>query len=123
MAACSTFGNAFTLPLVFMMSLLPGSAFERATGYTALFLMGWSPILWSYGYSLLAAAAPPGAEDQQGPLHSFDESDIKTAQMALMAPAGKPEPESEHATLHAQLAIRRAFSAFKHRVEKVWTQL
>lgn len=53
--AC-TFGNSLTLPLVFMMSLLPAAAFDRAFGYTALFLVGWSPLLWSLGYSQLSSA-------------------------------------------------------------------
>ncbi|CAL8465949.1 g5485 [Coccomyxa elongata] len=54
-AAC-TFGNSLTLPLVFLNALLPAAAFDRAVGYTALFLTGWSPLLWSLGYSQLATA-------------------------------------------------------------------
>ena len=54
-AAC-TFGNSLTLPLVFLNALLPAAAFDRAVGYTALFLTGWSPLLWSLGYSQLASA-------------------------------------------------------------------
>lgn len=54
-AAC-TFGNSLTLPLVFLNALLPSAAFDRAVGYTALFLTGWSPLLWSLGYSQLATA-------------------------------------------------------------------
>ena len=38
-----------------MMSLLPAAAFDRAVGYTALFLVGWSPLLWSLGYSQLSS--------------------------------------------------------------------
>ena len=60
--ACCTFGNSLTLPLVFMMSLLPSGGFDRAAGYTALFLVGWSPFLWTYGYQLLGSAAHPSAE-------------------------------------------------------------
>ena len=60
--ACCTFGNSFTLPLVFMMSLFPAAAFDRATGYTALFLASWSPCLWSYGFQLLSSAAEPRSE-------------------------------------------------------------
>lgn len=42
MVACScAFGNSLTLPLVFLMSLLPGHAVDRATGYIALFMIGW----------------------------------------------------------------------------------
>ena len=56
---CCAYGNSFTLPSVFMMSLLSADAFQRATGYTALFLMTWSPMLWGYGYKILASAAGP----------------------------------------------------------------
>ena len=45
-----------------MMSLLSGAAFQRATGYTALFLMTWSPLLWGYGYKVLKSAAGPAQE-------------------------------------------------------------
>ncbi len=56
MRAACTFGNSLTLPLVFLNALLPAAAFDRAVGYTALFLTGWSPLLWSLGYSQLATA-------------------------------------------------------------------
>ena len=56
-ASACTFGNSLTLPLVFLMGLLPGPQFERAVGYTALFLAGWSPLLWSLGYAQLSAVA------------------------------------------------------------------
>ena len=65
--AC-TFGNTLTLPLIFMMSLLPAAAFDRAVGYTALFLVGWSPLLWSLGYSQLSSAGSP-EERSKLPLH------------------------------------------------------
>ena len=55
-AAACAFGNTLTLPLVFLAALLPAAACERAVGYTALFLMGWSPLLWSLGYQLLGSA-------------------------------------------------------------------
>ena len=55
-AAACAFGNTLTLPLVFLAALLPAAAYERAVGYTALFLMGWSPLLWSVGYQLLGSA-------------------------------------------------------------------
>ncbi len=55
-AAACAFGNSLTLPLVFLAALLPAGAYERAVGYTALFLMGWSPLLWSVGLQLLGSA-------------------------------------------------------------------
>ncbi|KAK3287369.1 hypothetical protein CYMTET_5116 [Cymbomonas tetramitiformis] len=47
------FGNSLTLPLVFLMEILTPMEVERAVGYIALFLVGWSPSLWTLGYNLL----------------------------------------------------------------------
>jgi predicted permease len=55
-AAACAFGNSLTLPLVFLSSLLPAAAYDRAVGYTALFLAAWSPLLWSLGYAQLSSA-------------------------------------------------------------------
>ena len=62
---CCAFGNSFTLPLVFIMTLLPAALAERAIGYCALFLLAWSPCLWSMGLSLIqgngaSEASPAG---------------------------------------------------------------
>jgi predicted permease len=57
--ACA-FGNSLTLPLVFLMALLPGAAAERATGFLALFLIGWSPSFWSIAYRALASIDTQG---------------------------------------------------------------
>lgn len=56
--SCCAFGNSLTLPLVFLLALLPGPAADRATGYLALFMMGWSPMLWSFGLQLLGRSMP-----------------------------------------------------------------
>ena len=66
-AAACAFGNTLTLPLVFLAALLPAAAYERAVGYTALFLMGWSPLLWSVGYQLLGSAGDL-ADETSAPL-------------------------------------------------------
>ena len=50
-AACA-FGNSVTLPLIFFSTLLSGAQYDLAAGYTALFLIAWSPALWSLGYSM-----------------------------------------------------------------------
>lgn len=47
-AACA-FGNSFTLPAVFFLSLLPGALAGQAIAYAGLFLLAWSPCLWSFG--------------------------------------------------------------------------
>ena len=57
--SCCAFGNSLTLPLVFLLALLPSAAADRATGYLALFMMGWSPMLWSFGLQLLGRSMPP----------------------------------------------------------------
>ncbi|CAD7699034.1 unnamed protein product, partial [Ostreobium quekettii] len=51
-AACG-FGDSFTLPLVFMLALLPAALADSATAYVALFLLGWSPCFWSIGFAML----------------------------------------------------------------------
>lgn len=59
-AACCTFGNSMTLPLVFLGSLLPPPVAARAVGYLALYQMAWSPLLWALGPRMLrpSGAAP-----------------------------------------------------------------
>ena len=49
------------------MSLLPAAAFDRAVGYTALFLVGWSPLLWSLGYSQLSSLELSSGEPSRHP--------------------------------------------------------
>ena len=58
--ACCAFGNTFTLPIVFLIEVLGAALGDRVAGYVALYLIGWSPALWTVGYSLITGAA--GAE-------------------------------------------------------------
>lgn len=51
-AACS-FQNSFTLPAVFLLSLLPAAIADRAVAYLGLYLLAWSPCLWSFGLYLI----------------------------------------------------------------------
>eukprot|EP00890_Picochlorum_soloecismus_P000275 jgi/Picsp_1/1248/NSC_04729-R1_auxin efflux carrier family len=72
-AAACAFQNSFTLPAVFLLSLLPGVLADRAVAYLGLFLLAWSPILWSFGlYSIqkgyeddLKESSPSMGEDGQ----------------------------------------------------------
>ena len=68
--AASGFGNSITLPLIFFSTLLPGAQYDRAAGYTAMFLIGWSPALWSLGYKMFVASEDDasGAEAPSSPL-------------------------------------------------------
>ena len=52
--ACCAFGNTFTLPLVFLVEVLGAVHGDKVAGFIALYLIGWSPALWTIGYSLLA---------------------------------------------------------------------
>ncbi|GMH35255.1 hypothetical protein BSKO_03123 [Bryopsis sp. KO-2023] len=51
-ASCM-FGNSLTLPLIFLLTLLPPAMAGPAPAYVAMFLIGWSPLFWSWGFSIL----------------------------------------------------------------------
>jgi len=55
--ACCAFGNTFTLPIVFLVEVLGAAFGDRVAGYVALYLIGWSPALWTAGYVLITGAA------------------------------------------------------------------
>ena len=59
--ACCAFGNTFTLPIVFLVEVLGAAFGDRVAGYVALYLIGWSPALWTVGYALVTGAAGAGA--------------------------------------------------------------
>ena len=61
--ACSAFGNSLTLPIIFLATLLPKDAMSSASAYLALFLLGWTPWLWTLGFSILSG---PQRDDQSG---------------------------------------------------------
>ena len=58
--ACAAFGNTFTLPLLFVVEVLGASFGDRVAGYIALYLIGWSPALWTVGYLYLSGASGGG---------------------------------------------------------------
>lgn len=53
-AACA-FGNTVTLPLVILSGILPSNDANTAAGFVALFMVGWSPLIWSYGYQMFTS--------------------------------------------------------------------
>ncbi|KAL4855619.1 hypothetical protein ACK3TF_003943 [Chlorella vulgaris] len=63
--AAAAFGNSFTLPAVFLTTLLPKALADRALGYAALFLLAWSPCLWSIGLALVRGKQGPKAQQGQ----------------------------------------------------------
>jgi len=54
---CATFGNAGILPLVFVNALFRShpdpTLLPKAISYVSFFQMGWSPLFWGWGYSVL----------------------------------------------------------------------
>lgn len=59
-------------------------------------------------------------DHRQGPLRSFDEGDLSTAQMALSTNPDSSEPQaSEESASHSKLAFRRKLSDLKRVVQKV----
>ena len=64
--AASAFGNTFTLPLVFLVEVLGASYGDRIAGYIALYLIGWSPALWTFGYLLLTGGGEKMADGVEG---------------------------------------------------------
>jgi len=60
-AALSSFGNSGVLPLIFADCLFRHhpALHARANALVAMFLLGWSPLFWTLGFSLLSARASP----------------------------------------------------------------
>lgn len=68
-AALSSFGNSGVLPLVFANCLFRAQPelLARANSLVAMFLLGWSPLFWTLGFSLLAGTRD--GDDEEGPEH------------------------------------------------------
>lgn len=60
LAACA-FGNTFTLPLVFLTEVLGAANADVIAGYIALYLVGWTPLLWTVGFLIIAGPATSDA--------------------------------------------------------------
>ncbi|EFJ24727.1 hypothetical protein SELMODRAFT_414734 [Selaginella moellendorffii] len=50
------FGNTLSLPLVFIRGILSPRDASLASGYLALFIVGWSPFLWTVAYQILSSS-------------------------------------------------------------------
>ena len=91
--SCCAFGNSLTLPLVFLLALLPAAAADRATGYLALFMMGWSPMLWTFGLQLLGGSSPPTQPGGPADLClTFPDESCKEPMAQLVCPPLTPTP-------------------------------
>ncbi|CAM9880173.1 unnamed protein product [Chrysoparadoxa australica] len=62
---CSAFANSGPLPLLFVDSIFLSHAdptlLPSAVAYISFYLLGWSPMFWTAGYSILANKAPPAS--------------------------------------------------------------
>lgn len=70
---------------------------------------------WLHSYDFKGS----GNADQQGPLQSFDATDLDTAEMALLTNPDVQEPKSEGAALLSRLALQRRLTATKRWLTKV----
>jgi predicted permease len=61
---CAAFANSGVLPLVFCAALFQGhpdpTMLSRSMAYVSFFLMGWSPIFWTRGFSELVGKEKSG---------------------------------------------------------------
>lgn len=61
---CSAFGNSAALPLLFASALFASTpAFPSLVSGLSFFLLGWTGLFWSLGYSLLTTAAEDAEAD------------------------------------------------------------
>lgn len=69
-AACA-FGNTVTLPLVILSGILSSNDASTASGFVALFTVGWSPFLWSYGFQMFSSTGGKSSHLNGGKSRSF----------------------------------------------------
>jgi predicted permease len=86
-AACS-FGNTFTLPLVFLTEVLGRARADETAGYIALYLIGWTPVLWTVGFLLIAGPVAVAGLSKDGEKKDAMRDAFLTAK-ATMARIGK----------------------------------
>lgn len=60
---CTTFGNSAALPLLFASALFQGADLANMVSGISFFLIGWTGLFWSIGYSILAGM-PNGDETE-----------------------------------------------------------
>ena len=89
-AAGAAFGNSFTLPAVFLTTLLPAPLASRALGYAALFLLAWSPCLWSIGMALIGGT-PAQQRQQQRAASRAAAAAQELQQLQEQQPSGQQE--------------------------------
>lgn len=67
---CASFGNSGVLPLLLTDALFRQHAdptvLPRAASYISFYLLGWSPIFWTVGSSIITGAGPGAAPGRAG---------------------------------------------------------
>eukprot|EP00887_Chlorella_sp_A99_P007237 scaffold2.g7237.t1 len=95
-ALACTFGNSFTLPSVFFLTMLPPALSRPAISYAALFLLAWSPCIWSLGPAMLErGATPPPAPPPPPPPSAQQQRRQQQQQPAADAGGGDGEQAGE----------------------------
>lgn len=111
-AGCA-FGNSVTLPLLLLAAVLSPADAQRATGIAALFMAGWSPLLWSAGWRILA----PLGTDEASPADGQADVPPRAStppRPPLRMPAARAPPLSLDAARFAAQRAARALSDAGH---------
>lgn len=83
------------LPAVFFMTLLPPALADRALGYAAIFLLAWSPALWSLGYSMVTGGEGTAASKGVGPATASSQQQLPPAAPGTAARPALPPPAAQ----------------------------
>ncbi|CAN0473513.1 unnamed protein product, partial [Ectocarpus sp. 12 AP-2014] len=74
---CTSFANSGPLPLLFVDSIFgahpDASIVSSAVAYISFYLLGWSPMFWTAGYTMVAGKPQPAA-----PVSDADEQHFQT---------------------------------------------
>ncbi|CAM9369300.1 unnamed protein product [Pylaiella littoralis] len=73
---CTSFANSGPLPLLFVDSIFGGhpdaSIVSSAVAYISFYLLGWSPMFWTAGYTMVAGAPQPSAPISEADAQHFE---------------------------------------------------
>lgn len=108
--ACA-FANVFTLPLLYLATLIPAGSpdLAAATAYVALYHAAWSPLLWTYGYSKLLLGGMMASSNGSGTTTAgFSGSGLAGGGKTAAFEAASEEEGRRRREAEAELRRRRA---------------